>query len=170
MAAGVLGMVDARYCRCCCGASKSTRKLCAIGPFTQTWIDSTRCYTLTMPTTPASRVFKTGWFSKASKKARIGDAELCVAVQEAMQGQADDLGGGVFKKRLNDNRHRSLVLAKGGRYWVYAYLFAKQDRANISADELTAFKALANAYARKTAKELDIELRNGDLLEICHDK
>ena len=44
-----------------------------------------------------------------------------------MRGQADDLGGGVFKKRLNDNMHRSIVLAKGGRHWVFAYLFAKKE-------------------------------------------
>ena len=51
-------------------------------------------------------------------KARIGDTELCAAVRELQRGQADDLGGGVFKKRLNDNMDRSLILAKGGRTWV----------------------------------------------------
>ena len=72
------------------------------------------------------RVFKTAWFAKAARKAHIDDVELRVAIREAMQGQADDLGGGVFKKRLNDNMHRSIILAKGGRYWVYEYLFAKK--------------------------------------------
>lgn len=28
-----------------------------------------------------------------------------------MRGQADDLGGGISKKRLYDNQHRSIVLA-----------------------------------------------------------
>lgn len=115
------------------------------------------------------RVFKTAWFSKAAKKARIGDAALCMAIQQVMQGQADDLGGGVFKKRLNDNRHRSIILAKGGRYWIYAYLFAKQDRDNIDDDELAAFKQLASAYVRQTVAQLAVALKNGDLLEICHD-
>jgi hypothetical protein len=45
-------------------------------------------------------VFKTAWFAKACKKARIPDDELCAAVRHVMLGQADDLGGGVFKKRL----------------------------------------------------------------------
>ena len=63
-----------------------------------------------------TRTFKTDWFSKATRKARISDGELCEAVQEAMKGQADDLGGGVFKKRLNKNMYRSIILAKGGRY------------------------------------------------------
>ena len=114
------------------------------------------------------RVFKTAWFNKAARKVRIGDAELCTAVAQVMMGQADDLGGGVFKKRLNDNMHRSIVLAKGGQYWVYVYLFAKQDRANILPDELLEFRKLADAYARMTVPEMNIGLRNGDLLEICH--
>ena len=52
-----------------------------------------------------------------------------------MLGQCDDLGGGVFKKRLNKNMHRSIILAKGRRYWIYEYLFAKKDRANIEDDD-----------------------------------
>jgi hypothetical protein len=93
------------------------------------------------------RAFKTAWFARAARKAGIRDAELCTALRETQAGQADDLGGSVFKKRLNDNMHRSLILAKGGRHWVYGYLFAKKDRANISPDELAGFKKLAGAYA-----------------------
>ena len=116
-----------------------------------------------------TRSFKTSWFTKAAKKARIEDAELCAALLETQLGQADDLGGGVFKKRLNNNMHRSLILAKGRRHWVYAYLFAKKDRDNITPDELADFKKLADAYARMTPAEADAALRNSDLLEICHD-
>jgi hypothetical protein len=122
-----------------------------------------------MSTKLPSRVFKTAWFTRAARKARIGDGELYVAIQQVMAGQADDLGGGVFKKRLNDNLHRSIIVAKGGRYWMYAFLFAKRDRANISADELVAFRKLAAAYAQMTASEVNTGLRNGDLMEICDD-
>ena len=116
-----------------------------------------------------ARSDRAAWFAKAAKKARIGDPELCAAVREERRGQAEDLGGGVFKKRLNDNMHRSLILAKGGRNWVYAYLFAKKDRANISSDELAASNKLADAYGRMTATEAEAAVRNRDLLEICHD-
>src|SRR3990167_9850786 len=85
----------------------------------------------TMPTQPSSRIFKTARFSKDAKKARIRDAELCDAIRQVMAGQADDLGGGVFKKRLNDNMHRSIVLAKGGRSWGYEDLFGKKGRDKI---------------------------------------
>ena len=117
----------------------------------------------------ARRSFKTAWFSKAARKAHIADAELCEAIHQVMQGQADDLGGGVFKKRLNDNMHRSIILAKAGRYWVYAYLFAKKDRENIDADELLGFRALAKGYAGLTDGQLAQLLRDKDLMEICHD-
>lgn len=117
-----------------------------------------------------ARVFKTAWFTKAAKKALIKDSELCAAVAAAMAGQADDLGGGVFKKRLDKNRSRSIILAKGRRYWVYAYLFAKKDRANIDDDELKAFRKLADLYAEKTDVEIAKELEAKVIVEICHDQ
>lgn len=92
-----------------------------------------------------SRVFKSAWFAKASRKAGISDEALCAAAREAMLGQADDLGGGVYKKRLNRNRHRGIILAKAGRHWFFEFLFAKKDRANIDDAELRAFRILAAA-------------------------
>jgi hypothetical protein len=120
-------------------------------------------------TEETARAFKTAWFAKAARKARIKDDELCEAIQDVMKGQADNLGGGVFKKRLNKNMHRSIILAKGGRYWVYAYLFAKKDRANIDDDELVAFRDLADVYAKKTDVEIAKELKAHELMEICHE-
>jgi len=114
------------------------------------------------------RVFKTAWFAKAARKVRLSDAALLRAATDAEQGKADDLGGGVFRKRLGDNRFRSILLAKGGEFWVYVYLFAKQDRANIDDDELRAFRELAALYRRKSPAETDAELRAGVLWEINH--
>lgn len=115
-----------------------------------------------------ARAFKTAWFSKTARKARIKDDELCEAFREVMKGQADDLGGGVFKKRLNKNMHRSIILAKGGRYWVYEYLFAKKDRANIEDDELEDFRTLAKSYAALNEEQIARLLDDKDLTEICH--
>lgn len=118
----------------------------------------------------ATRVFKTRWFSKAARKALIKDDELCEAIAEVMKGQADDLGGGVFKKRLNKNMHRSIILARGRRYWVYTYLFAKKDRENIENDELDAFRDLADVYAAKSEEDIAKELAVKELVEICHEQ
>jgi hypothetical protein len=113
------------------------------------------------------RTFKTAWFAKAARKVHIPDEELCSAIRQVMLGQADDLGGGVFKKRLRKNQYRSIIVAREGRYWVYAYLFAKQDRANIEDDELTEFRALADLYARKTDADVAREMQFKELVEIC---
>ncbi len=121
-----------------------------------------------MPTKSIARVFKTAGFAKTAKKARIHDKALCEAIQQVMQGQADDLGGGVYKKRLNGKLHRSIILAKGGKYWIYEYLFAKKDRANIDEDELFAFRLLAKSYAGLTETQVNALLAAGDFMEICH--
>ena len=87
-----------------------------------------------------------------------------------MLGQADDLGGGVFKKRLSRNLYRSLVVASAGRFWVYEYLFAKKDRANIRDDELADFKALAKIYRSLTALQIEKILEHQDWIELCEGK
>ncbi|MCW1407415.1 type II toxin-antitoxin system RelE/ParE family toxin [Rhizobium sp. 1AS11] len=37
--------------------------------------------------------FKTGWFTKAARKARISDSELSKAIRQVAEGKADDPGG-----------------------------------------------------------------------------
>jgi hypothetical protein len=113
------------------------------------------------------RVFKTAWFSKAARKAHIPDEELCYAIRQVMLGQADDLGGGVFKKRLRKNQYRSIILARAGHYWVYEYLFAKQERANIEDDELAGFRKLVKAYAALATHQVNQLIRENDWMEIC---
>ena len=106
---------------------------------------------------------------RMQKRAKIKDVELCQAIEQVLLGQVDDLGGGVFKKRLNNNLHRSIILAKGGKHWVFEYLFAKQDRSNIENDELLAFRLLANSYAGLTQLQVNQLILNGDFVEICYD-
>jgi len=120
------------------------------------------------PDDVAKRAFKTAWFAKAARRARIDDAELCVAFAAILKGQCDDLGDGVYKRRLDRNRHRSIVVSKSRSLWIYTYLFAKKDRANINDSELEAFRKLAKAYDALTDQQLSKLLENKDLVEICH--
>jgi hypothetical protein len=117
----------------------------------------------------AERFFKTAWFTKAAKKAKIPDSELCAAIRQVMLGQADDLGGGVYKKRLSKNLYRSIILAKGGQFWVYEFLFAKQNLANIPDTKLMELRQLARTYAKLTTSQVRQLLLNNDWMEICHD-
>ena len=120
-----------------------------------------------MPESPPPRAFKSAWFARAAKKVRISDAQLCKAIAQVMAGQADDLGGGVFKKQLSNNQYRSIILARGGDYWVYQYMFAKQDRANIDEAELKAFRLLARDYAAMSKRQADAQIADGHWIEIC---
>jgi hypothetical protein len=115
----------------------------------------------------AERVFKTAWFSKAAKKVHLADSELCAAIRQVMLGQCDDLGGGVYKKRLGKNLYRSIVLARGGRYWVYEYLFAKNNQANIDDRQLANLKTLAATYASLLPDEVREILQKNEWVEIC---
>ena len=121
------------------------------------------------PGKDAARVFKTALFSKAARKAHINNDELCEAIRGVLAGQCDDLGGGVFKKRLNKNMHRGIVLSKSGPHWIYAYIFAKKDRDNIDDDELAGFRKLAKEYGQLTAKQLSKLLDDKALMEICNE-
>jgi len=117
----------------------------------------------------SSRAFKTAWFARRADKARITDSMLCTAWREIQSGQCDDLGGGVFKKRLARIDYRSIVLAKSGMRWIYEYLFSKQDRDNIDAQELAEFRKLASLYGALTPDQLARLCHNGDLQQICND-
>lgn len=118
---------------------------------------------------PAQRVFKTAWFSKAAKSAGITDTELCKAATQLTGGQGDDLGGNVWKKRLDKNTKRSIVVNKVGEFWIFVFLFAKSDIANISESQLKKLKKLARDYQTMKPADLDTSVENKDLVEICND-
>ena len=114
-----------------------------------------------------SRAFKSAWFAKAARKAKISDKELCKAIAQVMAGQADDLGGGVYKKRLSNNQYRSIILARAENFWIYEFLFAKQDKANLENFELRSFRKLAKVYQAMSVEDLALEIGDGCLIEIC---
>lgn len=115
------------------------------------------------------RVLKTKWFTKAAKAALIPDDELCTAVAEVAKGQGNDLGGGVWKKRLSDNRNRSIILTGNSRFWVYEFLFAKADSDNISAAGLTALRKIADDYKDTLTDQLVARLtKDKGWKEICN--
>lgn len=121
-----------------------------------------------MVTARLPRIFKAAAFAKSARKVGIRDEELCKAINEVIIGQyAADLGGGVYKKRLNRNMHRSIILAKCGRRWVFEYLFAKNERDNIDEDEELGYKFLAKNYAKLTEAQLEQLIAARKLLEIC---
>ena len=115
------------------------------------------------------RLFKTKRFSMQVGKAWIDDDELSDAFTEMLKGQGDNLGGGVWKKRLNANRHRSIVLAKGSGYWVYQFLYAKKDQSNISQADLIGFRKMAKTYEGLTELQVQYLLDTKEFMEILYE-
>ncbi|BAO36825.1 MULTISPECIES: type II toxin-antitoxin system RelE/ParE family toxin [Serratia] len=115
------------------------------------------------------RTFKTCWFSRKARAHGITDKALCRAVKDVQRGLAADLGGGVFKKRLNHNRDRALVLAKNGRHWVFVFLFAKQAQTNITGAELHAFRKLAMQFGALSDDQVESLVVKKEWMEICHE-
>lgn len=76
----------------------------------------------------------------------------------------------MFKKRLDKNRQRAIVLLKYGQTLIYEYLYAKKDRANIDADELSEFRRLAKSYAKATDRQIEEMIADRHLVEICHER
>ena len=122
------------------------------------------------------RVFKTRYFSRWMRKTELTDRALCSAVAEMAQGLIDaDLGGGVVKKRVGlagrgkRGGARTLVATNKGNRWFFVYGFEKNDRANITDDELEALKDIAEELLARTGRQLDEAVQDGSLQEICHD-
>ena len=123
-----------------------------------------------------SRVFKTRHFSRWMRKTELTDCSLCAAVLEMTQGLIDaDLGGGVVKKRVGlagrgkRSGARTLLATNKGNRWFFLFGFEKNDRANISAEEKEALQSIAQDLLARTGKELDAQVEDGTLQEICND-
>jgi hypothetical protein len=70
---------------------------------------------------------------------------------------------------LGKNLYRSILVAKGGRCWVYEYLFAKNDRANIETSQLADLRKLAKAYEALTERRIVELIDEGSWMEICNE-
>ena len=112
------------------------------------------------------RFFKTKAFTKLAAESRIEDVELLRSGSDLTQGKGISLGDGVWKKRLNKNMHRSIVIEKAADWWFFIYLYAKNDRENITRAEEAAFKLLATQYAAMNERQLDDLLATKEVLEI----
>lgn len=122
------------------------------------------------------RVFKNKVFSKWAAKEGLVDVVLLAAVDEMERGLIDaDMGGHVVKKRValvgggKSGGVRTLLAYKTGNKAFFVYGFAKNARANISADELKALKYLAKELLKYSDKALTEAIKHGALTEVEND-
>lgn len=121
------------------------------------------------------RVFKNKWFSKFARRHRIGDEALLEAVLLANQGLVDaELGGGVIKLRIGrrgegkSGGFRNLLFFRKGHRGFFVYGFAKNERDNISGEELFALKNAADRILGLSDFELAAECEAGAWIELDH--
>ena len=123
------------------------------------------------------RVFKTRYFSRWFRKIGLSDVALCHVVKEMEQGLIDaNLGRGVVKKRLalpgrgKRGGARTLVATNKDDRWFFLFGFEKNERANITTEELEGLREITRQLLGMTSDQLDEAVRDGSLQEICHDQ
>ncbi len=105
------------------------------------------------------------------RKTELTDPALCKAVEEMAAGLVDaDLGGSVVKKRVGlagRDGARTLVVTNKGNRWFFVFGFEKNERANVSDEELEGLLAIAADLLARTGPQLDEAVADGALQEIC---
>jgi hypothetical protein len=122
------------------------------------------------------RVFKGEWFEKFARKSDISDADLLDAVARAEKGLIDaDLGAGVIKQRIarpgagKSGGYRSVIFFRARTRAIFAFGFAKSDRANLSSRDEAAFKKAAKLALSFSERQIDVEVQSGRLIEVLCD-
>jgi len=122
------------------------------------------------------RIFKNAWFERFARKQKIQDGMLREAIRRAEQGLIDaDLGGGVIKQRVarpgqgRSGGYRTLILYRQSHRAFFVYGFAKSQQANVSDEEVAAFKKAAQHVLDITDEQLSTLIANGQFSEVEHD-
>jgi hypothetical protein len=123
-------------------------------------------------------IFKNKAFMRFARKAEIGDAVLCEAIQDAERGLISaDLGGGVIKQRIarpgegKSGGFRTLIVFRAHARAFFVHGFAKNETDNIGKDELVVLKKLASELLAYDDKAIARVVASGTLMEvICNEK
>ncbi len=112
-------------------------------------------------------------FSRWMCKVEITESRLLEAVREMESGLVDaDLGGSVYKKRIalsgqgKRGGARTIVAVKFQERCFFLYGFAKNERENITPQELKAMKRIAADLLGASDTEICKSLKDGFLKEV----
>ena len=119
------------------------------------------------------RIFQTRWFAKFARKEKIEVARLLEAIERAEQGKIDaDLGSDLIKQRVarrgegRSGGYRTLIAFRTPSRSVFLYGFAKNEKENISEDELDDLKKLTSLLLRYDDGELEKAMAARELIEV----
>ncbi len=123
------------------------------------------------------RVFKTRGFARFARQEVITDEALARAIRQAEAGLIDaDLGSGLIKLRLarpgsgKRGGYRTLIAYQAKSRAVFLFGFAKNERENVSPDQLAELKAIASGFIRQSDSAFAEDVREGRLQEADYDE
>jgi hypothetical protein len=123
-----------------------------------------------------SEIFKTKGFARYARREGLADSALCEAVARADRGMIDaDLGQGVFKQRVarpgqgRSGGFRVILFYRLGERVVFVDGFAKNEKDNISNDELADFRELAGEFLTYSTEFVQTLLDNGKWIKVICD-
>lgn len=123
------------------------------------------------------RVFMTKWFARFARREGLSGKSLLEAIARADRGSIDaDLGGGLIKQRIARPRagrsggYRVIVAYRAKGRAVFLFGFAKNERENISSDELTYLREISENWLAAGDTRIQSETDAGNLREIEDDK
>ena len=98
---------------------------------------------------------------------------LCEAIERAERGLIDaDLGGHVIKQRVSregqgrSKGHRVIVAFISRKRSFFLHGFSKNDKGNLSEDELEMMECLASHWLHFDEKKIHIAIKEGELTEV----
>lgn len=123
------------------------------------------------------RIWKNKLFARFARGQRISDRDLCDAIDRAERGLIDaDLGGNVVKQRVarpNEGRSggfRTIIFFRIEERAFFVFGFAKNQRDNISADDLKIFKRTAQEALAFTEDKINELVKVEELIEVNCDE
>ena len=119
------------------------------------------------------RIFKHRVFHLWARDEGLANQLIESAINEIGQGLFEaNLGSGLYKKRVarkgkgKRSGYRTLIAFKHNDKAVLMYGFAKNECENISDKEKEIYKRLAKYYLDITDMQLNVLIRNGELIEV----
>ena len=119
------------------------------------------------------RVMKSRAFIRWQRKADLSDSVLCEAIDEMSRGLIDArLGGGLFKKRIplpsrgKRGGSRTVLATNLNDRWFFIFGFEKNDRENITKQELAFLKAYADKLLNFSDADLNKLIEYGEMEEL----
>jgi len=112
-------------------------------------------------------------FLRWATKQKIPKHELVNALIEMAAGNFEaNLGGNLYKTRIHfegqgkSGGGRTIICYKKGDRAIFVYNFAKNEKSNLSKKELIAFKELSKILLKLSPEEIEIAIKNKDLIEV----